>query len=170
MKNYNGKKAKDLSEILIENSKYRCGLLKERLIQNKTFQNNCFECGLKDYWNDKKIILQLDHINGNRYDNRIENLRLLCPNCHSQTKNFAGKNIKNKRPKSINYCKKCSIKVYKKNSFCKKCCLRKSKINWPSIKELQMLLTQMSCQDLAKKLGVSDRAIYKKIKKCKTQQ
>ena len=48
-------------------------------------------CGLTDNWQNQKLILQLDHINGNRRDNRLENLRWLCPNCHSQTHSFAGK-------------------------------------------------------------------------------
>ena len=43
-------------------------------------------------WNGKPLTLQLHHINGNNRDNRLENLTFLCPNCHSQTDNFSGKN------------------------------------------------------------------------------
>jgi 5-methylcytosine-specific restriction endonuclease McrA len=49
--------------------------------------------------NNKSISLQLDHINGIRTDNRLENLRLLCPNCHSQTETFCGKNNRKKKEK-----------------------------------------------------------------------
>jgi hypothetical protein len=52
----------------------------------------CYKCGI-DSWNDEPIELQLEHINGNHFDNRLENLTLLCPNCHSQTKTFCRKKI-----------------------------------------------------------------------------
>lgn len=54
----------------------------------------CETCGLGDAWNNKKITLQVDHINGVSYDHRPENLRFLCPNCHSQTDTFCWKNVK----------------------------------------------------------------------------
>lgn len=55
-------------------------------------ENKCLFCGLEEEWNGQPITLQIDHINGNNKDNRIENLRILCPNCHTQTDTFAGRN------------------------------------------------------------------------------
>lgn len=55
-------------------------------------ENKCSQCGIKS-WQDKEITIELDHINGNRLDNRRENIRLLCPNCHSQTDSYKGKNL-----------------------------------------------------------------------------
>ena len=84
-----------LEEILVENSKYNnTTALKARLINEKRIEYKCAFCGNIGEWNGKKLVLVLDHINGNHTDNRIENLRLLCPNCHSQTDTFAGKNKK----------------------------------------------------------------------------
>lgn len=83
-----------LTEILVRNSTYlHTDSLKRRLLSDKTLINQCVVCTVTS-WMDKPLVLQLDHINGDRRDNRIENLRLLCPNCHSQTDTFAGKNLK----------------------------------------------------------------------------
>lgn len=81
-----------LEEILIENSDYvAIARLKKRLIDANKLEYKCAICGISE-WMNKPISLQLDHINGNPRDHRIENLRFLCPNCHSQTETYAGKN------------------------------------------------------------------------------
>jgi 5-methylcytosine-specific restriction endonuclease McrA len=68
------------------------GGIKSRLIRNGTLPYVCAICGISD-WQGKPLTLQIDHINGKRLDYRIENLRLLCPNCHSQTETFGGRNL-----------------------------------------------------------------------------
>ena len=64
--------------------------IKKRLL-DKGWEYKCCECGITNFYNNKPISLQLDHINGIYNDNRLENLRFLCPNCHSQTSTFSGK-------------------------------------------------------------------------------
>ena len=83
-----------LKDILVENSKYNNNYsLKKRLLKEKLLEYKCYICGISS-WLGKLLSLQLDHINGVNNDNRIENLRLLCPNCHSQTDTFSGRNVK----------------------------------------------------------------------------
>ena len=66
-------------------------------VKEKILEEKCSICNINNIWNNKKLVLQLDHINGNNKDNRLENLRMLCPNGHSQRETFAGRNkyIKN---------------------------------------------------------------------------
>ena len=65
--------------------------LKIRLVKEKRLEYKCALCGISE-WQGQPLSLQLDHINGKHNDHRIENLRFLCPNCHSQTETYAGKN------------------------------------------------------------------------------
>ena len=81
-----------LEEILIENSSYaNIARLKERLIREGRMEYRCQNCGIIE-WFGQPLSLHLDHINGINNDHRIENLRFLCPNCHSQTETYAGRN------------------------------------------------------------------------------
>ena len=68
----------------------RCNL-KRRLLIEGIKPPECATCGIAE-WRDRPLSLALHHINGDRLDNRIENLELLCPNCHSQTENYSGRN------------------------------------------------------------------------------
>lgn len=67
--------------------------VKLRLLKARLLENQCRECGITN-WRGEALSLHLDHINGVRNDNRLENLRMLCPNCHSQTPTYSGRNIK----------------------------------------------------------------------------
>jgi 5-methylcytosine-specific restriction endonuclease McrA len=87
-----------LCQVLVENRNCNSNKLKERLIKENILENQCNRCGNSD-WLEEPIALHLHHINGNHTDNRLENIQLLCPNCHAQTSNYCGKN-KNKAIKN----------------------------------------------------------------------
>lgn len=83
-----------LSEILVENSSYmNTSNLKSRLYKEGLKTKSCEICAITE-WMGQPAPLSLDHINGVRTDNRIENLRILCYNCHGQTDTYCTKNIK----------------------------------------------------------------------------
>lgn len=88
-----GKVRRELGEILVPQSSYSTNHLKKRLLKTGLLQYTCSFCGLSN-WRGIPISLQLDHINGIPDDHRLENLRLLCPNCHSQTETFTGRKLK----------------------------------------------------------------------------
>lgn len=70
---------------------YQTFSLKLRLLEEGVFENKCFECEIKE-WNNKPLIMELHHVDGDRTNHRKENLELLCPNCHAQTDTYRAKN------------------------------------------------------------------------------
>lgn len=78
----------DITTVLCIDSKYNRSNLRGFLIRKNLYTGKCSLCGITDNWNNKPLTLELDHINGVCTDNRIENLRWVCPNCHSQTDTY----------------------------------------------------------------------------------
>ena len=92
------KPARPLSEILVDGRPCKSHELKQRLINEGLKSHICESCGLKE-WRGRPIPLELEHAIGKRDDNRIKNLKLLCPNCHAQTETYRGRNIGKSRGK-----------------------------------------------------------------------
>lgn len=80
-------------DLFAENCKHSRHVLRDRILLNKTLEYKCAICGI-DSWEGKPLSLELDHINGINNDNRLENLRFLCPNCYSQTVTYGSRNSK----------------------------------------------------------------------------
>lgn len=88
------KNEKPLKQILIRHSSFQSHKLKLRLFKEGKKKQLCEECGWAKSADNGRIPLELDHINGDRTDNRITNLRILCPNCHSLKPTHRGRNKK----------------------------------------------------------------------------
>lgn len=90
MKKHNGNRIEIPDVLEGKHPQYQTNKLKRRLILEGYKKNECEECGISE-WNGKPITLELDHIDGNRTNHLFSNLKILCPNCHSQTETFRGK-------------------------------------------------------------------------------
>ena len=87
------KKKYELADILDgKYPQYSAAKLSKRLVKENYLEYRCNSCGIEEY-NNKPISLELNHINGNGYDHQLENLELLCPNCHSQTPTYRSKKL-----------------------------------------------------------------------------
>lgn len=111
----NGGHRMAMDAVLVENSTYR-GALKQRLLAEGLMADVCSICGITD-WQGSPISLHVDHINGVSTDNRIGNLRLVCPNCHSQTATYAGRN----RDRYAVKCVACNAPTDRSSNLCRQC-------------------------------------------------
>ena len=91
---YRSKTRKPIREVLTNNSDFQSYKVKQRLFEERLKDKVCEECGWAEVSDDGRLPLELNHINGNSRDNRIENLEILCPNCHSLRPHYRGRNKK----------------------------------------------------------------------------
>ena len=151
-----------LEQVMTEHSTYNRGSLKKRLLKDGILKNECSECKLGTELNGKEIVLNLDHRNGVQDDNRQENLRLLCPNCKSQTSTFGSRN---KKQKQYN-CQKCGRQITKhsKHVMCLFCVNAKQRRTVrPDDAVLKQQIAELGYCGAARLYGVSDNAIRKWI-------
>ena len=110
-----------LEKVMVEKSGYGRGSLKRRLLKDKLIENKCAICDLLPEWKGKLLVLVLDHINGVMDDHRLENLRLVCPNCNSQQATFSGRNSHREYRGTSRVCEKCGGKKANGSKICIVC-------------------------------------------------
>lgn len=160
------KKKINIFEILVENSNYSRTHLKKRLYE-EGLKERCCEmpgCNQGEIWLGKKISLILDHINGVYNDNRIENLRIVCPNCNAALPTHCGKQNKIKKE-----CVDCGNEITNKSTRCIGCSankpiLKTRKVKRPDLDKLQKDVEELGYSATGRKYGVSDNSIRKWIK------
>jgi Zn finger protein HypA/HybF involved in hydrogenase expression len=143
---------------IVEKKPMELAWLKKKLIEFSIIPNKCNDCKIENSWNGKPLTLQLDHIDGDFTNNVIDNLRLLCPNCHSQTPTFSmGKRIKNKY-----VCLDCGCETSGYSDRCHMCSHKKKrKVIHPTKEELEKLVKSTPMTKIGSAFGVTDNAVRK---------
>lgn len=161
---------KHFSEILIyretENKRQKAFVLRRALIESGR-PYKCEICNQIDQWNNQELRLQVDHQDNNWLNDRAENLRFLCPNCHSQQKHKMNQGLTGIISTSNYYRKKTRQKYGFPENYVFQIPVKKSrstKINWPETSILFKMVEETSYTEVGKTLGVSDNSVRKRLK------
>jgi RNA polymerase subunit RPABC4/transcription elongation factor Spt4 len=153
-----------LEEILVDGRNCSSSHLRNRLIKEGVFEDRCSECGQIPEWKGKSLTMVLDHRDGDHANNKLENLRLLCPNCNSQTPTFAGRNKKERKN-----CVRCGKVVSYRRKRCAVCSgefstrprFHRRKVVRPLKEELAAMLRVKTMVAVAAEYAVSDKVVAK---------
>ncbi|MFL5896097.1 MAG: hypothetical protein ACJ76Z_13435 [Thermoleophilaceae bacterium] len=170
-------KALPLEQVLVENSTYHRGALKRRLYAAGLKRRECELCGQGENWRGHRMSLILDHANGIATDNRLQNLRIVCPNCAATLDTHCGRNIPRVRA-----CPSCGATFEPeshRHRFCSLPCWGaapehpgkhlgpqpdKRKVERPSYEQLLREIAETSWSAVGRKYGVSDNAVRKWVR------
>jgi uncharacterized Zn finger protein (UPF0148 family) len=161
-----------IESVLIENSNYSRSRLKYRLYELGLKNRNCELCGQGEEWRGKHMSLILDHVNGVYNDNRLENLRIVCPNCNATFETHAGKNTHKKTNKDKLLQQKKELKNTNKTKLIEQKTtdgrnrpgVERRKANRPPLEQLKKEIQELGYSATGRKYGVSDNAIRKWVK------
>jgi len=165
-----------LDEILVEHSTYSRGHLKERLFAEGLKNHECEMCGQGELWKGRRMALILDHVNGVADDNRLPNLRIVCPNCAATLETHCGRKLR----LESRSCLRCGTEFtprYGTNRYCSRKCgqrwdrssLRgprpdRRKVERPPYTQLRKEVLEAGYLATGRKYGVSDNAVRKWIR------
>jgi hypothetical protein len=169
-------RAKTLAEVMVENSTYPRGQLKDRLFAEGLKQRVCQRCGQGETWHGRRMALILDHINGVSNDHRLENLQIVCANCAATLDTHCGRNVP--RERNCPGCGETFAPKHIRHRYCSQECwgivsseqklgvpqphLRR--VARPSYEQLMEDVRTMSMLAVGRKYGVSGTAIRKWIR------
>lgn len=171
-----------LGEILVEHSHYHRGNLKQRLYDTGLKQRRCELCGQDEIWRGRRMALILDHINGVPTDNRLGNLRIVCPNGAATFDTHCGrKNRSEVTPRACAHCGADFVPKYAKQRYCSHPCgvhsrgprdprPERRKVPRPPYERLIADIQSTSYVAAGRKYGVSDNAIRKWIRSYEDQR
>jgi predicted small metal-binding protein len=163
-----------LSEVLVENSTYSRGNLKERLFREGYKPRYCELCGQGEEWQGRRMSLILDHVNGIGNDNRFQNLRIVCPNCAATLDTHCGRGRATPRERECLLCGKPFRPRYATHRYCSPTCGQRSpgptnakpeirKVDRPPYARLKREVGAMGYSAVGRRYGVSDNAVRKWI-------
>lgn len=156
-----------LSEILVEGSSFSRGHLKERLYAAGLKTPRCELCGQGPEWRGRRMALVLDHVNGVPDDNRIENLRIVCPNCAATLDTHCGRNTSFREARPCAGCGARFLPGTRSQRFCsRRCAARRPrpeqrKVARPDLRRLEEEVAEFGFRRIGRRYGVSDNAVRK---------
>ncbi len=157
-----------LEKVLVEHSTYKRSLLKQRLYEGGLKARWCEMCGQGEEWRGRRMSLILDHVNGIHDDNRLENLRVVCPNCNATLPTHCGGNRPSARvPRSCALCSEKFRPKYGTQLYCSRSCASRvsqrsrRKVERPPYERLLHEIATSSWSAVGRKYGVSCNAVRK---------